>query len=357
MAKSSKATFKDTIAVYQRLTRDIDGGKYAPVYLLMGEEGYFTDSVADLIASKVLDENERAFNQIVVYGRDTDEGTIINYARQMPMMGRYEVIIVKEAQALRKPDQLALYTASPSPSTILVLCFKGKTIDKRTQLYKHISQKGEVLEAARPRDYEITAWLGDFIKSKGCSIDDKALGMLTDHLGTDIAKISNEVNKLLTYLPAGTTRITAQHIEDNTGISKDYNNFELTKAISDGDMARALLIADHFRRNPKDNPFTVTLSALFTHFQRIFTVNYKRWESRRKGTPMPSDAELSAAMKLPNPFFLNEYKQAAARYPNKKVFEIFALLRRYDMQSKGIDSGSADDGELLRELLLKIFMG
>lgn len=356
MAKSSKATFKDSAAIYDRLSRDVSGGKYAPVYLLMGEDGYFIDRLSNLIAERVLDEAERPFSQIVVYGKDTDEGTIINYCRQMPMMGRYEVVIVKEAQTLRKPDQLSLYTASPSPSTILVLCFKGKSIDKRTQLYKHISQKGEILETVRPRDYELTAWLGDFIKSKGCSIDAKALGIMTDHLGTDLSKISNEITKLLTSLPTGTLRITTQHIEDNIGISKDYNNFELTRAVSDGNMAKALLIADHFRRDPKSNPLTVTLSALFTHFQRIFILNYKRWEARHKGTPMPSDAELCSLMKLPNPFFLNEYKQAASLYPNRKVFLIFGLLREYDMRSKGIDSGSADGGELLRELLLKIFM-
>lgn len=357
MAKSSgKAAFKDTVAAYERLRKDILGGKYAPVYLLMGEEGYFIDSIAGLLADKVLTDEEKPFNQITVYGKDADEGTIINYARQMPMMGRYEVIIVREAQSLRKPEQLSLYTAAPAPTTILVLCFKGKSIDKRTQLYKHIAQKGEVLESVRPRDYEISSWLGDFVRSKGCSIDARALAMLTDHLGTDIAKISNEIGKLLTYLPEGTKCITAQHIEDNIGISKDFNNFELTKAISEKNMARAMLIADHFRNNPKDNPLTVTISALFTHFQRIFILNYKRWEAKHKNMPMPSDAELSALLRLPNPFFLNEYKQAATAYPNKKVFAILGLLRDYDMRSKGIGGGTADNGELLRELLLKIFL-
>lgn len=183
MAKGSgKTTFKDTVTAYERLRREIAAGRYAPVYLLMGEEGYFIDRIADQLAGTVLTEAERDFNQIVVYGKDTDEGTIINYARQMPMMGHYEVVIVKEAQSLRKPEQLSLYTAAPSPSTILVVCYKGKSLDKRTQLYKHIVQKGEVLESVRPRDYEITAWLGDFVQSKGCTIEPKALGMLTDHL-------------------------------------------------------------------------------------------------------------------------------------------------------------------------------
>ena len=356
MAKSSKPTFKDTVANHNRILKDIREGRYSPVYLLMGEEGYFIDSISELLSVSVLSEAERAFNQIVVYGKDTDEGTIINYARQMPMMGRYEVIIVKEAQSLRKPEQLSLYTSNMSPSTILVLCFKGKSLDKRTQLYKHIAQKGEILESLRPRDYEIGTWLSEFVKSKGCTIDSKALAMLTDHLGTDIARISNEIDKLLTRLPQGTHQITSQHIEDNIGISKEFNNFELTKAISEGDRQRALLIADHFKRNPKDNPIMVTLSALFTHFQRIFIVNYKNWEVRHKGIKQPSDTELCALMKLPNPFFLNEYKQAARLYPNKKIFNIFGLLREYDMKSKGIGSGSSGDGDMLRELLLKIFM-
>lgn len=357
MAKtSSKVSFKDTVTTYERLQKDIAGGKFAPVYLLMGEEGYFIDSIAEQLAATILSEAEKAFNQIIVYGKDTDEGTIINYARQMPMMGRYEVIIVREAQSLRKPEQLSLYTAAPSPSTILVICHKNKSVDKRSALYKHVKEKGEVLESVRPRDYEITAWLGDFIKNKGCTIDTKAINMLTDHLGTDISKISNELTKLLTFLPQDTKNITAQHIENNIGISKDFNNFELTKAISDKNPGRAMLIAEHFRRNPKDNPLTVTLSALFTHFQRIFIINYKRWQVKHKGIAMPSDTELSMLLKLPNPFFLNEYKQAATLYPNKKVFNIFGLLRDCDMRSKGIGGGSADEGELLRELLLKIFI-
>lgn len=354
MAKSSKTSFKDTIARYETIRSQIAARKFAPVYLLMGEEGYFIDEIANLLAESVLTEAERSFNQIVVYGKDTDEGTIINYARQMPMMGSYEVIIVREAQQLRKVEQLSLYTASPSPSTILVICYKGKSVDKRSQFYKSVDAKGVVLESVRPRDYEITAWLGSFVRSKGCDIDNKALGMLTDHLGTDIARISNELNKLLTRLPEGTARITAQHIEDNIGISKDFNNFELTKALSAKDMSRAMLIADHFRRNPKDNPLTVTISALFTHFQRIFLLNYKRWQARNKGVAMPNDMEMSTLLKLPHPIFLDEYKRAADLYPNKKVFAILGFIREYDMKSKGIGGGSAGDGELLRELIMKI---
>lgn len=349
-------SFRDCVAQFSAISKDIAARKFAPVYLLMGEEGYFIDRLGDSLAATVLDEAERSFNQIVVYGKDSDAGSVINAARQMPMMGSYQVVIVREAQQLRKIDQLSLYTQSPSPTTVLVLCHKEKSVDKRSQLYKHASAKGVVFESVRPRDYEIGPWLGEFIRSKGCAIEPKALQMLVDHLGVDIAKISNELTKLLTYLPEGTKTITADHIERNIGISKDFNNYELTRAMSERNMAKALLIADHFSHNPKENPLLVTISTLFTHFQRIFILNYQRWLASRKGTAMPGDGELCRMLKVPSPFFLNEYKQAAASYPNKKVFNILGLLREYDMKSKGMDNGGASDGELLRELLLKIFL-
>ena len=308
------------------------------------------------LADAILPPDERAFNQTVVYGKDTDAGAVINLCRQMPMTGTRQVVIVREAQSLRRLEQLSLYTASPCATTILVLCHKERNMDKRSQLYKQIAGRGVVFESVRPRDYEIAGWLAEYIRSRNCTIDAKSVSMLVDHLGADIAKIANEIDKLMTFLPEGTSRITAEHIEQNIGISKDFNNFELTRALSEKDMARALRIADHFARNPKENPLLVTLGTLFTHFQRIFIVNYQRWLCRRKGTPMPPDAELARMLKLSSAFFLKEYQQAASLYPNSRVFAIMGLIREYDLKSKGIDSGQATDGELLKELLLKIFV-
>lgn len=356
MAKSGKTSFKDSIALHSQLSAAIGERRFAPVYLLMGEEPYFIDSISERLADSVLAEAEKAFNQIVVYGKDTDEASVINFARQMPMMGGRQLIVVREAQQLRKIDQLSLYTANPSPHTILVICHKGKSVDKRSQLYKHVSTKGSVLESVRPRDYEISSWLEGFVKSKGCSIEPQALGMLVDHLGADISKISNELDKLLTYLPQGTRKITALHISENIGISKEFNNYELTRAISERDFGRVMQIVDYFKHNQKDNPFVVTLSVLFSHFQRIFIVNYKRWQSRARGVPMPGDMELMSMLKLTSPFFVKEYLSASGKFPNKKVFIILGLLREYDMKSKGIDGGSADSSELLEELLLKIML-
>lgn len=355
MAKGS-AGFRESVASFDVVSGEIAARRYAPVYLFMGEEGFFIDRLSDQLAMTVLTEAERAFNQITAYGKDSEVGDIINFCKQMPMMGSYQVVILKEAQDLRGLEHMSLYVQAPSPSTILVVCHKGKNVDKRSSFYRHVQAKGVVFESPRPRDYEIGPWLEGFIRSKGFAIESKALSMLAENLGTDISKISNEVDKLVLYLPEGTARITAAHIEQNIGISKDFNNFELTKAISDRNAAKALLIAEHFARNPKDNPLVVTLGTLFTHFQRIFVLNYQKWLVQKKGAAMPTDTELCRMLRLTNPFFLKEYKQAAEFYPNRKVFTILGLLREYDARSKGMNTGGADDGELLRELLLKIFM-
>ena len=355
MAKSA-VKFKDSAEMFDRITADIAARRFAPVYLLMGEESFFIDRLSEQLASTVLDETERAFNQIVLYGKDSDVGTVVNCCRQMPMTGRYEVIIVREAQQMRDVEKLSLYTSKPSPTTILIICHKEKSVDKRSALYKNVVDKGVVFESVRPRDYEIGGWLTAFIESKGCTIDRKALAMLTDHLGTDMSKISNEISKLLVSLPEGTRRITDAHIEQNIGISKDFNCYELCRAVVTQNVARSMEIADHLARNPKANPMPVILTALFGQFRDIFVVNYLRWQTRRKQVPFPSDAELMKVVKVGSPYFLNELKQTAALWDNRKVFNILGLLREYDAKSKGVDSGGMGDGELLREFLLKVFM-
>lgn len=356
MAKSGTIGFRESAAAFTQISSEISARKFATLYLLMGEEGFFIDRLADRLAETILDESERTFNQIIAYGKDSSVENIIDFSRKMPMMGNRQVVILREAQQLKKLEELSHYTQSPSPSTVLVLCHKDKNLDKRTPLYKHIKAKGVVFESVKPRDYEIGAWLADFIRSKGCAIEPKALNMLTDHLGVDIAKISNELDKLMTFLPAGTKMITASHIEQNIGISKDFNNFELTRAISDRNIGKAFLIADHFGNSPNDRWYPTTLSLIFTHFQRIFLVNYQKWLAKYKGVPFPPDAELARTLKLTSTYFLGEYKTAAASYPNRNVFTILGWIREYDMKGKGMNSGDADKGELLRELLLKIFM-
>ena len=354
MAKSTVG-FKETVLAYGAMMRDIAARRFASVYLLMGEEGYFIDSVADALADGILNEAERAFSQIVAYGKDSDAGAIINFARQMPMMGGRQVVIVREAQQLKGFEQLEMYVKNPSPTTVLVLCHKEKGVDKRSSLYKHAKDKGVVLESVRPRDYEIGPWLAEFARSKGLVFEPRALGMIADHLGTDIARISNELDKLIVFLPEGTKTITVDHVEQNIGISKEFNNFELTRALSERDMGRALMIAERLSHDPNPNWFTGTLGVVFTHFQRVFVLNYQRWLAKSRGVSMPSEMDLARMLKLNHAFFLNEYKTAAAGFSNKKVFAILGWIREYDMRGKGFGGGSATKGELMRELLLKIF--
>jgi DNA polymerase-3 subunit delta len=354
MAKSS-VRFWDSVRDFEQIRADIAARRFAPVYLLMGEEGYFIDELAERLSEDVLDEAAKAFSRIIVYGRDSEVGAIINLARQMPMMGEYQVVIVREAQQLAKLEELSLYTANPSPTTILVICHKEKNIDKRSQLYKHAAAKGVVFETAKPYDNEIREWLGKFVGKQGIKADDKAVDMLTEHLGADIQKIAKELERLMLALPEGTERLTPDDVERNTGFSKDFNNFELNKAVATRNEARALMIADNFGRNPKEHPLPYTMITLFGQFKQIFIVNYYLWLAQRKGQPMPSDGELARVLHL-SPYFVGEVKQAAKNYPNKITFKILGLLREYDAKSKGMNSGGMSDGELLRELLLKIFM-
>lgn len=355
MAKSA-IKFKDTIAAYEQLTERIAKRQFAPIYLLMGEESYFIDVLADQLAATVLNESERAFNQLTVYGKDSEAGQVINLCRQMPMMGSYQVVILKEAQQLRGLDKLGFYTQKPSPTTILVICHKERNADKRSSFYKGCATNGVVFESVRPREYEIAAWLQQFIGRRGMTIDTKALSMLTDHLGTDISKIANELTKLAVSMPEGTKRISDADIEANIGISKDFNNFELCKAVSTKNIERALMIAEHFARNPKENPLLVTILALFSQFKEFFIVNYLRWRSRHRKEPFPLDTELMRILKKNNTYVIGEIKQNSALWDNRKVFQVLGMLREYDAKSKGINAGGASDGELLRELLLKIFM-
>lgn len=355
MAKST-LKFKDCVAEYERIRADIVKRKFSPIYLLMGEESYFIDRLSESLAQTILSPAEQAFNQITVYGKDSEAGQVVNLCRQMPMMGVYEVIIVKEAQQMRQIEKLSHYTSKPQNTTILIICHKEKSIDKRSALYKQCVKEGTVFESIRPRDYEITPWLTQFVSSKGLKISPKAVQMLTDHLGCDIAKISNELDKLIVSLPAGTVEITDVDIEQKVGISKDYNNFELCNAVAVQDMKRAMNIADHFARNPKDNPLLLTIMALYSVFRDLFIINYLRWQERQKGVPFPNDMDLMRILKKSNLYAIGELKQQAARWNNRRVFNILGLLRQYDGKSKGIDSGGMTDGELLRELLLKIFM-
>ncbi len=353
---AEKITFASCDAAFKQLLSDIKARRFAPIYLLQGEELYFIDALCDALAENIMDESMRAFNQIVIYGNDTDGGTVASYCRQLPMMAEYEAIIVKEAQQLEKIELLHGYTAQPQKSTILVLCHKGKAMDRRTPLYKSIKANGVVFDSVSPRDYEAEKWVSGFAATKGLKIDSASSKILVAHLGMDISKISNELEKLIVSLPKGRTSITPEDIEQHIGISRQFNNYELSNAILDRQMEKALTIAQHMGENPKAYPLLLSVKVIYDSFRQLFTYNYIAWDSRRRGVAMPPDTELMRAMRLNSPFFVKEVARRAPLWPNSKVFQIIGLCAEYDAKSKGIDDGGASNGELLREFILKILM-
>ena len=349
----AKQSFKEVSSEAGAIMTALRSGNISPVYLLMGEDSYYIDLISSYIAGNVLTPDEREFNQVVLYGKDTTAAEAISQARRYPIMAARSVVIVREAQFMTDFELFSHYFPNPTPTTVLVICYKSKSIDKRSSLYKSAAKIAKVLDTVAPRDYEISGWIVELLRGKGVAIEPKAVQMVADHIGADLAKIANEMDKLLTLLPVGTQTITANHIEDNIGISKDYNNFELTKALSMRDFRKALVIADHFAANPKDNPIQVTLSLLFTHFQRIVTYNIYKWDCGKRGVPTGSEYDIAKMLKLQSAFFVGEYITAAGNYPGGKASAIISLIREWDMKSKGMNAGSSDD-DLLKELILRI---
>jgi DNA polymerase-3 subunit delta len=328
---------------FEDIIVDLRNKKYSPVYFLMGEEPYYIDKISDYITVNVLDESEKPFNQIIFYGKDTDIGTIIDTARRFPMMASHFVVIVREAQQIRDIEDLIHYVEKPQPSTLLVICYKYKTLDKRKKLYKSIDEKGVLFESKKLYEDKITDWITSYLKSQKRSIEPKAAFILTENLGSDLGRISGELDKLLITLP-GEQHITADHIEKYTGISKEYNNFELHKALGQKNVIKANRIINYFSQDQKNNPLTVTITSLYYYFSRVML--YHTLQDRSPG-------KAASALQV-NPFFLKDYETAAKNYSRTKLAEIISLLREYDLSSKGYGSAYLPEGELLRELVFKI---
>lgn len=310
----------------------------------MGEEAYFIDIISDYIEDNVLPEEGRGFDQMVLYGRDVTIDDIVGNAKRFPMMSEYQVIIVKEAQDLsRTIEKLVDYVKQPQPSTILVFNYKYKTIDKRKTLYKNLNKAGVVFESKKLYENKVPDWIKRVLASKNYTIAPKAAQMLVEFLGTDLSKINNELNKLQIVLPKG-TQITPEHIEENIGISKDFNNFELRKAIGDLDVKKAQQIVKYFAENPKDNPMVVTVSLLFAFFSQLLQFH---------GLADKNPRNVASTLGI-NPYFVNEFINAARNFPMKKVSAVIATLREFDVKSKGVGSNAISQGDLLKELVVKI---
>ncbi|MDD2565052.1 MAG: DNA polymerase III subunit delta [Salinivirgaceae bacterium] len=337
---------------FNDIMKDLKNRKFYPVYFLMGEEDYFIDQVTDYISKNVLKEEERDFNQTVVYGSDTSLPQIIIEARRFPMMAERQVIIVREGQNVKdidggsseKDQSWVNYASNPITTTLLVVVYRGKTLDKRKKFYKSLEKTGVILESKALYESKMPEWIFSYVKEKGYDIQPAAAQVLVSHLGTNLTKIVNGLAKLMTFLPKGTT-INGQHIEDNIGISKEYNVFELNKAIGMRDTTKVYTIAAHFAKNQKDNPIQMVVSQLFTYFVKILLV-HTSYRTLDKNS-------LASALGV-NPYFVGEYQDASRNYSKIKVEKVISYLRHYDAYSKGVNDASTDKGELLKELVALI---
>lgn len=330
---------------YEQIMQELKSGKYHPVYYLMGEEGYFIDKISDYLTENVLTEEEKEFNLTVLYGMDTDIAAVVNAAKRYPMMSQYQVVIIKEAQSMRNMDELVYYLQRPMPSTILVICHKHGTLDKRKKLAAEIEKAGVLFESKKLKESQLSGFITSYTKQKGIDIDVKAAAMLADFVGTDLSRLTGELEKLVITLPKNQTRIVPEQIEKNIGISKDYNNFEMRNAIIEKDVLKANKIIKYFEENPKTNPIQMTLSLLFSFFSNLM-MTYYATEKSEQG--------IAAMLGLRTPWQARDYMAAMRKYSGVKVMEIIGEIRYADAKSKGVENSSMKDGEILKELVFKI---
>ena len=328
----------------RQIIDDIKTLNTRPIYFLMGEEAYYIDKISDYIEENLLKEEEKGFNQVVLYGRDVTVEDIISQAKRYPMMAERQVVIVKEAQELsRTIEKLLPYAENPQPTTVLVICYKYKSIDRRKKLCKVVGEKGVLFESKKLYENQVGEWITANLRDRGYDIEPKATQMLVEFLGTDLSKIDNELEKLALILPKG-TRISARQVEENIGISKDYNNFELRKAIGEKQFVRANQIINYFAENPRTNPLVVTISLLHNFFAQLLLYHGLKDKGRIN----------VAKMLRINPYFVSEYQKAASNYPMRKVAQVISHLREADMKSKGVGASNMAHGDILKQLLFKI---
>jgi len=329
---------------YEQIISDLKNKKYKPIYFLSGEEPYYIDKISDFISNNVLTETEKAFNQTIVYGKDTDVNNLITLARRFPMMANQQVIIIKEAQELKDFDTLIHYVEKPLKSTILVINYKYKKPDSRKKIFKTINEKGFNFNSKKLYDNQVPDWILNYVKSKGYTIEINSTMLLNEYLGNNLSKIVNEINKLIIALPEGNKHITSQLIERYIGISKEYNNFELQKALIQKNANKAYKIVNYFGQNQKNNPFPLTIITLYNFFSKVLT-----WYFIKDKSPKNMASKLKV-----HSFYLKDYETGARQYNPSKLVEIIGYLKQYDLKSKGVGNTSIPHGELLKELVSKI---
>ena len=329
---------------YNQIITDLKNKNYSPIYFLEGDEPYFMDQISNFVLEHVLTEDEKGFNQTILYGKDLSIDAIMTAAKRFPMMAERQVVVIREAQNIKNIEDLVSYAENPMRSTILVISYKYKTIDKRKKLYKAIQKSGIYFESKSLYDSNIPAWIAKYLKEKNLGIDPRAAQMITDFVGSDLQRIVNELEKVTISLVPGTS-ILPEDVEKNIGISKDFNAFELQKALGKKEILKSNRIINYFIDNEKQNPMPVIMGMLVNYFRKILI--YHALENKTDRSAM--------AQKLGvNPYFLNDYIDAARSYSLDKAVNIISMMREYDLRSKGARGGSTPNADLLRELVYKI---
>ncbi|MBC7745020.1 MAG: DNA polymerase III subunit delta [Flavobacterium sp.] len=335
-----------------QLVTDLASRKFKPIYLLHGEESYYIDKISDYLEKNVLTDAERGFNQTTFYGKDADVMSVLNSAKQFPMMSEYQLVLVKEAQEMKwgkeeedkkYADPLLSYLENPLQSTVLVFCYKYGKFDKRKKTYKAISKHGIVFESAEIYLDKVPAWAEDYCREKGYKIHSKAAAIVGEYLGNDLSKVANELDKLMLNIPKG-SEITSEQVQDNIGISKDYNVFELQAALARRDVLKANQIINYFTANPKSNPVPLVLGALNTYFTKVLKYHYATDKSQ---------SGLARELGV-SPYFVKDYELAGRNFDKMKIFKVISYLREWDVKSKGVDAGNTEAGELMKEMIFKI---
>lgn len=328
---------------HKAIIKDIENKKFEKVYFLHGEEAYFIDEITKALVDNVLEEHERDFNQAIMYGKDSEVLNIISEAKGYPMMAERKLVIIKEAQDLKDFDLLESYFSSPSDKTVFVINYKHKTFDTRKKIAKVIAQSGIMFKSENLKDYQLPEWITNYVRTVGYSITSKASILLSEFLGSDLSRITNELNKLFLLLEKGTA-INDIHIEENIGISKDYNPFELTNAISVRDVPKAFKIANYFEHNPKAGDMMVVVPTTFNFFTRLMRIHF---------LPIKTKEGVAAALKI-HPFVATQLINASKVYNPKKIAANIAILHEYDLKAKGIGNSSFSQGDLMREMIYRL---
>ena len=332
---------------FETIMRDLKARKFMPVYYLMGDEPYYIDQIADYIADHVLQPEERDFNQTILFGSDTTASQIADAARRYPMMSEFQVLIVKEAQNVKNTEALEKYFKAPLKSTILVMCHKNGTIDGRKKEYvKAIQTAGVLFESKKLRDRDLPVYIESYLQNHQVSIDPKSVQMIADNIGVDLSRLTGELEKLMISLPEQDRRVTPQIVEDQIGISKDFNGFELRDAIVSKNVYKANLIIKYFDENPKAGSIYSFLPMLFNYFQNLMIAYY---------APNNKSQEAVAEwLELRSPWAAKDYMTGMRNYAGMKVMQIISKMREIDAKSKGLDNPNTPPGELMKELIFYI---